>query len=87
MKIHRWWLALVAALLTPWIGPHIDRYLPVSWVLLQASTEAPDVGFWVIAGVLLGVAYAVWLALLSVIAALLAHRQGNRGSSNGRGKL
>lgn len=83
MKIHRWWLALVGALLTPWIGPHIDRYLPVGWVLLQANAEAPDVGFWVIAGVLLCVAYVVWLVLLSVIAALLAHRQGNRGSSNG----
>lgn len=83
MKIHRWWLALVAALLTPWIGPHIDRYLPVGWVLLQANAEAPDVGFWVIAGVLLCVAYVVWLVLLSVIAALLAHRQRNRGSSNG----
>lgn len=81
MKIHRWWLALVAALLTPWIGPHIDRYLPVGWVLLQVSAEKPDAAFWVIAGVSLCVAYAVWLVLLSVIAAWPAHRRSDRGTS------
>jgi hypothetical protein len=39
MKIHRWWLALVSALLTPWLGPHIDRYVPIGWVLLRAGDE------------------------------------------------
>ena len=29
MQSHRWWLAIVATLLTPWIGPHIDKYVPV----------------------------------------------------------
>ncbi|ACM20091.1 hypothetical protein Geob_1733 [Geotalea daltonii FRC-32] len=69
MSIHRWWLALVAALLTPWVGPHMDRYLPVGWVLIKASTETADAGFWVIAGVLLGLGYGVWLLILSGIAA------------------
>lgn len=50
MSIHRGWLALIAALLTPWFGPHIDRCLPVGWVLSRAYVEAPDAGFWVIAG-------------------------------------
>ena len=83
MQIHRWWLALVAALLTPWIGPHIDRYLPVGWLLLQASAEAPDAGFWVIAGVLLCLAYVAWLVFLSGVAAWFAHRRRDRGSPRG----
>ncbi len=33
MQTHRWWLAIVATLPTPWIGPHIDQYVPVGWVL------------------------------------------------------
>jgi heme/copper-type cytochrome/quinol oxidase subunit 2 len=83
MRIHRWWLALLAALLTPWLGPHIDDYLPVGWLLLQAHAEAPDAGFWVIAGVLLGVAYVAWLVLLSAITAWFAHRRRDRGRSSG----
>ena len=83
MKIHRWWLALVAALLTPWIGPHIDRYLPVGWVLLQAGAEKPDPGFWVIAGVLLCIAYVVWLGLLSGLAAWFGHRRRDSGRPHG----
>jgi hypothetical protein len=75
MKVHRWWLALVAALLTPWIGPHLDRYVPVGWVLLRAGEETPDLGFWVIAGVLLCLAYVAWVVLLSFIAAWAAHRR------------
>jgi arginine exporter protein ArgO len=63
--MHRWWLALLAALLTPWLGPHIDGYLPVGMVLLRATRDAPDAGFWVLAGVLLAVEYALWFALLS----------------------
>ena len=83
MQIHRWWLAIVAALLTPWIGPHTDGYLPVGWLLLRASAEAPDTAFWVIAGVLLSLAYLAWLVLLTVIAAWFAHRRRDRGSPHG----
>lgn len=85
MSLHRWWLALIAALLTPWIGPHIDRYLPVGWVVIRATTEAPDIGFWVIAGVLLALGYVAWLLLLTAFAALLSHRRRERKSTNGHG--
>lgn len=81
MKTHRWWLALMATLLTPWFGPHVDRYLPVGWVVLKAGGDAPDPAFWVIAGVLLCVAYAAWFALLSVIAVVVARGHGNRDKS------
>ena len=75
MRTHRWWLALVAALLTPWIGPHLDSYVPVGWVLLQAPANAPDAGFWVIAGVLLAVCYLVWLAVLSGLSAWFSRQR------------
>jgi hypothetical protein len=73
--MHRWWLALLAALLTPWVGPHIDGYLPVGMVLLRAAREAPDAGFWVLAGVLLAVDYALWLFLLSGLVWLSRRRK------------
>jgi arginine exporter protein ArgO len=82
MLMHRWWLSLVAALLTPWIGPHIDRYVPVGWLLLQAGAETADAGFWIIAGALLALGYAFWFLLLSGVAAWLSRRQRGHESSN-----
>ena len=71
MSRHRWWLAFIATLLTPWLGPHVDRYVPIGWVLLQSRAESPDWGFWVIAALFLAVAYFVWFMLLTGIAVLL----------------
>lgn len=85
MQAHRWWLAIVATFLTPWIGPHIDQYVPVGWVLFQAGVQDADRGFWVIAAVALGVLYLVWLVLFSGLAAWLARRRCDHGSSNGSG--
>lgn len=65
MKLHRWWLALVATFLTPWVGPHIDRYVPVGWVLARALDEKPDFGFWILAGVLLAVGYLAWVLVFT----------------------
>ena len=84
MKIHRWWLALVAALWTPWIGPHIDRFVPLGWVLFRAAAEETDLGFWVTAGVLLSIAYVLWLVLLTGLTAWFVQRGRNRGRSRGR---
>jgi hypothetical protein len=70
MKAHRWWFALVAALLTPWFGPHVDGYLPLGWVLAQARSNSADAGFWVLAALLLCMVYAVWFALFSLGARL-----------------
>ena len=75
MRTHRWWLALVAALLTPWIGPHVGSYIPLGWILVKASDNSPEIAFWIIAAVLLSVAYLVWLGILTGVAALLARRK------------
>lgn len=84
MLPHRWWLAIVATLLTPWIGPHIDHYIPVGWVLFKAGTEHADRGFWVIAAVALGVIYLAWLVLFSGLATWLARCRRDHGSSSGQ---
>ena len=83
MQTHRWWLAIIATLLTPWIGPHIDQYVPVGWVMFQAGTEDADSGFWVIAAAALGVIYLAWLVLFSGLFAWLATHRRDRGSSSG----
>jgi len=83
MQAHRWWLAIVATLLTPWIGPHIDQYVPVGRVLIRAGTEDTDRGFWMIAAVALGGIYLAWLVLFSGLAAWLARRRRDHGSSSG----
>ena len=80
MQTHRWWLAIVATLLTPWIGPHIDQYVPVGWVLFRAGAEDADRGFWIIAAVSLGVIYLVWLVLFSGLAAWLVRRRRDHGN-------
>jgi hypothetical protein len=73
---HKWWLALIAASLMPWPGPHLDAYLPLGWVLYRATSEATSPGFWMIAGVLSVFAYAVWVLLLGVLLARLMRRGG-----------
>ena len=70
LRTHRWWLSAIAALLTPWIGPHISDYIPVGWALIRAGGASPDAAFWIIAGVLLTLGYAAWLLVFTVIARL-----------------
>lgn len=83
MQTHRWWLAVIATLLTPWIGPHLDQYVPVARVLFRAVAENADRGFWAISAVALAVIYLVWLVIFSGFAALLARCQRDHGDSSG----
>lgn len=82
MRAHRWWLAFVATLLTPWIGPHIDQYVPLGGLLLRVGAGEADSGFWVIAGMVICVIYLAWFGLLSGLAAWLARHRRDRGGSN-----
>lgn len=65
---YRWGLALVATLLTPWIGPHADSYIPLCAVLVRAAGESPEAAFWLLAGGMLAVIYAAWAGALSALA-------------------
>lgn len=83
IRTHRWWVAVAATFLTPWIGPHVDRFVPIGQVLFHAGAENTDRAFWVIAAVALGVIYLAWLGLFSGLAAWLARRRRDPGSSTG----
>jgi hypothetical protein len=78
MRVHRWWLSLIAAFLSPWPGPHVDAYVPIAWALVRARGESPDIAFWIIAGTLVAAAYLVWWLILSGIAAWMRRPQGKR---------
>jgi len=72
LRTHRRWLAAIAALFTPFGGPHISDYLPIGFLLILRlatglGSERPDVGFWLIAGGLFVVSYGGWLLVFSVI--------------------
>lgn len=83
IRILRWWLAIVATSLAPWIGPHIDRYVPVGQVLFHAGAENAGHGFQVIAAVALGGIYLAWFVRFSGFAACLARHRRDLGSSIG----
>ena len=73
LRTHRWWLAAVAALFTPWIGPHISEYLPIGFLLILGVTtglgsDRPDGAFWMIACGLVVVSYG------SVVRGIHPHR-------------
>jgi hypothetical protein len=75
--VKRLLLALVATLLTPWLGPHVDQYVPMGWVLIKAPGNAPG-SFWVLAVAACGVVYLVWLGVFTAVAAWLASRRRHR---------
>lgn len=80
----RWWLAAILTLLSPWLGPHVDAYLPLGWVLFHATKEQPDAFFWALAGVVLLVVYGVWVAILGAAGWWLARRRSRRASPSSR---
>jgi uncharacterized membrane protein len=72
MRFRSWLLAIVATALTPWMGPHVDQYVPVGWVLLRGGTEDADRGFWVIAPAVVSVVFLIWFVLLRWLAGSVA---------------
>ncbi len=79
----RWLSAATAALLTPWIGPHVDQYVPVGWILFRSVRDAPG-EFWIIAAAACGAICLVWYALFSGMVAWFRRRRRDRGSSDER---
>jgi hypothetical protein len=60
-------IVLGAPLAMPWPGPHVDRYVALLTVLVNASAEGADIDFWGLC-VVLWLAYATaWLVLLNLV--------------------
>lgn len=56
-------VALLLGLLTPWPGPHVDRYLPLAAVAFSAFDQGADAGFWLFCLALWIAGAAVWFGL------------------------
>jgi hypothetical protein len=56
--------ALAIALLLPFPGPHVDRYVPIAAVLFRRDALQADAGFFVLTAILLAVYAGVVFALL-----------------------
>lgn len=69
-----WRLAIVAAVLTPWMGPHVDQYVPVGWVLVRGGAEGADRRFWVVAAAVMGGVFLGWFVLFRWLATWLGTR-------------
>lgn len=78
MRLRPWRLAVVAAVLTPWMGPHVDHYVPLGWVLVRGGAEGADRGFWVVAAGVVGVVFLAWFVLFRWLAARLGTRTTGR---------
>ncbi|HEX6100663.1 MAG TPA: hypothetical protein VF432_30380 [Thermoanaerobaculia bacterium] len=64
-------IAFAIALLLPFPGPHIDRYLPIAAVLFRRDAASADTGFFVLTGVVL----AVYTAIVFGLSLLLLRRR------------
>ena len=80
LSTDRWWLAAILTLLSPWLGPHVDDYLPLGYIVWHAIGAGPDAFFWVLAAGVLLVVYGLWVAILSVAGWWLSRRQSRRAS-------
>ena len=75
MRRDRWWLAAVLTLLSPWLGPHVDGYMPLGWIVVYAFGQHPDAFFWVLAAGVFLLVYGVWVAILSAAGWWLGRRR------------
>ena len=60
-------IAFAVALLLPFPGPHVDRYVPIASVLFRRQALHADAGFFVLTGVVLAVYTAVVFLVLLLI--------------------
>lgn len=68
-------VALMMGLLMPWPGPHIDRYVSLAEVAINARGQDVEPAFWLFWGVLWITCSALWLGCLMLAWALLNRRK------------
>ncbi len=60
-------IAFVIALLLPFPGPHVDRYVPIAGVLFRRDALQADAGFFVLVGVVIAVYTAITFGVLLLL--------------------
>jgi len=66
--------AFAIALVLPFPGPHVDRYVPIVAVLFRGDALDADAGFFVLTGALI----AFYTAVLFGLSLLFRRRRGTR---------
>src|SRR5688572_7389116 len=72
-------IALGIALLLPFPGPHVDRYVPIASVLFRRDALEADAAFFVLAGVVI----AVYTGVVSLLLLLIRRRSARRPLAGG----
>lgn len=73
-------IAFAIALLLPFPGPHVDRYVPIAAVLFRRDALGADAGFFVLIAIVLAVYTAVAFTLLYWL--IPSPRKEERGDSD-----
>lgn len=60
-------IAFAIALLLPFPGPHVDRYLPIAAVLFRRDALSADAGFFVLTGVVIAIYTAIVFGVLLLV--------------------
>jgi len=60
-------IAFVIALLLPFPGPHVDRYVPIASVLFRRDALQADAGFFVVIAAVIAVYTGVVFGLLLLV--------------------
>lgn len=71
-------IAFAIALLLPFPGPHVDRYLPIAAVLFRRDAAGADAGFFVLTGIMIAIYTAILFGLSLLVARLGVRRQRRR---------
>lgn len=67
-------IAFAIALLLPFPGPHVDRYLPIAAVLFRRDALGADAGFFVLTGVVIAIYTAILFGVLLLVGRVRAGR-------------
>ncbi|HEY0371386.1 MAG TPA: hypothetical protein VGD79_05265 [Thermoanaerobaculia bacterium] len=73
--VARFGIAFAIALLLPFSGPHVDRYVPIAGVLFRRDAASADAGFFALTAIVIAIYTAIIFGLLVLIARVRAPRR------------
>lgn len=71
-------VSLAIALLLPFPGPHVDRYVPVARVLARRELLEADRAFFLLLFAIVGTYFAAAFAVLAIAARIVRRRRSDR---------